>query len=77
MNAYALISADDALRLANERMQELRNESGIERMRPAMRPARSLFGRIAAAVSSLRTTLTTIDADFTTLPTLSNYPYRS
>ncbi len=76
MNAYAL-TTDHALRLANARLQELRNESAIERMRSANRPGRGLFGRIAAAVSSMRTTITTIDADFTTVPSLNNYPYRS
>jgi hypothetical protein len=76
MNAYSLITADDALRLANERMQGLRNEAGIERIRSANRPGRSLFGRIAAAVSSVRTTATTVDA-VPALPALSNYPYRS
>jgi hypothetical protein len=75
MNAIGMLSAHDALRLANERMQELHREAANERLHSMIRRP-GMFGRIAAAVSSMRASLTTIDADFTTLPSLSEYPYR-
>jgi len=75
MNALGMLSANDALRLANQRMQELQREAAAQRMHSTSRRP-GMFGRIATAVSSMRASLTTIDTDFTTLPSLSEYPYR-
>lgn len=75
MNAFAMFAADEALRLANERIEGYRQEQ-VNRRVAAGGPKRSRFAAIGGAVSSLRETLSAVDTD-TTLPALSNYPYRS
>lgn len=75
MNAYAMFSANEALRLANERLEGFRMEQANDRF-AARAPKRSSFGAIASAVSSFRAAASAVDADHS-IPTLSNYPYRS
>jgi hypothetical protein len=75
MNAYAMFAADEALRLANERLEGFRRERAIDRL-AARAPKRSSFGAIASAVSSFRAAVSAVDTDHS-IPTLSNYPYRS
>ena len=68
MQSLALIYADQAIRLANER--------SIEHRRAALaRRAASRHG-IAAAISDLARRLTIVEESPVT-PTLSDYPYRA
>ena len=76
MNGFAIFGADEALRMANDRMRELRRESDVRRLIGRNHGA-GLRARIAAAVSSFEAAFTSVDRDFTTLPSLSEYPYRS
>lgn len=75
MNAYAMFAADEALRLANERLEGFRLEQANERL-AARAPKRSPFAAIASAVSSFRAAASAVDTDHS-IPALSNYPYRS
>jgi hypothetical protein len=75
MNGYELTVANEALRLANERQDGFRRERAIDRI-VASQPKRSRFAGIAAAVSSVRASLSAVDTDLS-LPTLKEYPYRS
>lgn len=75
MNAYAMFAANEALRLANERLEGFRLEQANHR-RAAGSPKRSRFAAIASAVSSFRAAASAVDTDHS-IPALSNYPYRS
>jgi hypothetical protein len=75
MNAYAMFAANEALNLANERLEGFRLEQANER-RAATAPKRSPFAAIASAVSSFRAAVSTVETDHS-IPALSNYPYRS
>ena len=74
MNAYAMFAANEALRLANERIEGFRLERANDRYAAA--PKRNPFAAIASAVSSFRAAASAVDTDHP-LPALSNYPYRS
>ena len=74
MNAFAMFAADEALRLANERQDGFRQERANDRL-AAGTPKPGLFSGIASAASSLRAALSAVDTD-SSLPALSNYPYR-
>jgi len=76
MNAYALFAADEALRLANRRVAELRIESARHQVAAGDRSSRRRWGPIRAAMSTLRTVLSADDLK-PVLPTLTDYPYRS
>jgi hypothetical protein len=67
--------ANEALRLAHERQDGFLRERAIDRL-VASQPKQSRFAGIAAAVSSARASLSAVDTDFS-LPTLTDYPYRS
>jgi hypothetical protein len=76
MYGLAFIQADIALRLANERAAELRQQAANERLAergPRFRWLREIVG----AVSSLPNALTVIDDDRLVTPHLSDYPYRA
>jgi len=75
MNAYAMFGPSEALRLANGRLDSFRQEQTIHRL-TAGAEKRSRFGAIASAVSSLRAALSAVEID-RTIPTLTDYPYRS
>jgi hypothetical protein len=76
MNAIAMLYADQALRLANERAAALRREAELNRI-VAARPRRSILTTLGAALTSLRTAVQTVDADLGPgLPTLREYPNR-
>jgi hypothetical protein len=75
MNGFALFAADQALRLANDRAAELRREADLRRL-VGRSPRTGLNARIAAAVSSVRAAFTAVERDFTTMPSLMDYPYR-
>lgn len=75
MNGYAMFAADEALRLANERLEGFRLEQANDR-RAASAPKRSPFAALASAVSSFRAAASAVDTDHS-IPALSNYPYRS
>ena len=75
MNGLALIQADLALRLANERQAELRRDAALDRLGPR-RSRRSAVGAIAAAISAFSSQLAIADDERLT-PALSDYPYRA
>jgi hypothetical protein len=75
MNAFAMFAADEALRLASERVEGYRQEQAAWRL--AARASKgSRFASISGAVSSFRSALSSAKAD-QALPALNNYPYRS
>ena len=75
MNAFAMFAADEALRLASERVEGYRQEQADWRL-AARASKRSRFASISGAVSSFRSALSATETD-QALPALSNYPYRS
>jgi hypothetical protein len=75
MNALAMFAADEALRLANQRLDGYRQESANDRL-AAGAPLRNPFRAIVSAVSSLRAALSAVDTD-DSLPNLIDYPYRA
>ena len=75
MNAYAMFAANEALNLANERLEGFRLEQSNARL-VAAAPKRSRFAALASAVSSFRAAASSVDTDHS-IPTLTNYPYRS
>ncbi|HEV8489729.1 MAG TPA: hypothetical protein VGQ58_08090 [Candidatus Limnocylindrales bacterium] len=75
MNGYGMIAADQALRLADERLDGYRRERAIDRI-AAGQPKQNRFAGIAAAVSSARAAFSAVDTDFS-LPILRDDPYRS
>jgi hypothetical protein len=77
MTAFAMVAADEALRVANARIAELRLEAANERLAGVRRPRRTLAGAVRSTLSSLRTALASIDAAAPVLPRLADYPYRS
>lgn len=74
MDDHLMFGSSEALRLANDRLDGLRQERAIHR-RTALAQKRRRFGAIASAVSSLRAALSAVDTD-QSIPTLSNHPYR-
>jgi len=77
MTAFAMVAADEALRVANARIAELQLEAANQRLAAVHRPRRTLAGAVRSALSSLRTVLVSIDAAGPVLPRLADYPYRS
>jgi hypothetical protein len=77
MNAYAMFAADEALRVTNNRLAELRLESQWRRLASRDGSRRPLFTAVASVAFSLRAALTTIDNRPAVLPKLADYPYRS
>jgi hypothetical protein len=77
MNAYAMFAADEALRVTNNRLAELRLESQKHRLASRDGSRRPLFRAVASVASSLRAALPTIDDRPAVLPKLADYPYRS
>lgn len=71
MNAIALLYADAALRLANDRMHDRHVESMNDR-----RAVRRKGGLAATVASLVRAFTTPAPADVATLPRLADYPYR-
>jgi hypothetical protein len=76
MNAYALLAADEALRVANQRIAELHREARNERLARASRPRRSVRVAIRTVLSTIRRAIPSLDAAPPALPRLANYPYR-
>ena len=77
MTAFAMVAANEALRVANARIAELQLEAANQRLAGVHRPRRTLAGAVRSALSSLRTALVSIDAAAPVLPRLADYPYRS
>ena len=78
MFAFGAFYADQALRLAEGRVAELRREAAAHRLARANQTPRKPFGRIGSLASSVRETLTIVSGDFTpALPSLEGYPTRS
>jgi hypothetical protein len=75
MHSLAMIQAEYALRLANERAEEYRRQAELERQ--WNRPRRSGLQAIAAAISGLTRRVAAGPADQAVTPTLSDYPYRA
>jgi hypothetical protein len=76
MNGYAMITADQALRLANERIAELRREARDERLAADL-PRHSLAAAVRSAFSSFRAAVARVDHAALATPRLADYPYRS
>jgi hypothetical protein len=76
MNAFAMFSADQALRLATERAAELRAAAEAHRMASHLKGRPSRF---AAVVASVRAAFRAPDTsrETTVVPRLTDYPYRS
>jgi hypothetical protein len=77
MTAYAMFTADEALRVANARIAQLQLEAANQRLARVSRPRRTLAGALRSALSSLRPALGSIDGAAPVLPRLADYPYRS
>jgi hypothetical protein len=77
MNAFAMFAADEALRVTNNRLAELRLESQRQRLASRDGSRRPLFTAVASLASSLRAAVPTIDDRPAALPKLADYPYRS
>ena len=75
MTAFAMVAADEALRVANARIAELQLEAANQRL-AGVHPRRTLAGAVRSALSSLRTAFVSIDASGPVLPRLADYPYR-
>ena len=76
MNAYAFLAADEALRVANQRIAELQREARDERLAQASRPRRSIATTIRTALSTMRDAIPSFDPAPPALPRLADYPYR-
>ena len=76
MNPYAMLAADEALRVANQRIADLQLEARNERLASASRPRRSIAGAVRTTLSTLRGALASFDAAPPALPRLADYPYR-
>jgi hypothetical protein len=77
MTAFAMYAADEALRVANQRLAELRRESENQRLVAGRRrPHRLLLDTVRAALSSLRSGLKAVDGAPLATPRLADYPYR-
>jgi hypothetical protein len=77
MNAFAMVAADEALRVANARIAELQLESRSQRLAAVRRPRRTPAEAARSALSSVRAAFTTIDDAAPPVPRLADYPYRS
>ena len=77
MNAYAMFAADEALRVANQRLAELRQESRNSRLGIADRPRRSARKAVALLISSISGAIAAADEMKPAVPRLADYPYRS
>lgn len=77
MNVFAMVAADEALRVANARIAELQLEAHNQRLAGHRRPRRTILGAARSALSSLWAAFATIDEAAPTLPRLADYPYRS
>jgi hypothetical protein len=77
MTAFAMVAADEALRVANARIAELQLEAANQRLAGVHRPRRTLAGAVRSALSSLRNAFVSIEAAAPVLPRLADYPYRS
>jgi len=76
MHSIAYIYAEDALRLANERLDGFRSDADSSRL-AAAQPSRSRFVGIRTALASLRSALTAVEPAGPSLPSLNDYPYRT
>jgi hypothetical protein len=76
MTAFAMVAADEALRVANARIAELQLEAANQRLAGVHRPRRRLADAVRSALSSLSSALVSIDAAGPVLPRLADYPYR-
>jgi hypothetical protein len=77
MNAYAMFAADEALRVANQRLAELRRETRNQRLAAATSPRSSFAEAVGSALGSVRSALAPIDNHAPATPALADYPYRS
>jgi ethanolamine utilization microcompartment shell protein EutL len=76
MNVFAMVAADEALRVANARIAELQREASNQRL-VARRPRRSLRAAVRSAFTSFRDAIASVDHGPITTPRLADYPYRS
>ena len=76
MNPYAMLAADEALRVANQRIADLQLEARNERLARASRSRRPIAGAVRTTLSTLRGALASFDAAPPALPRLADYPHR-
>jgi len=76
MFPMAAIHADEALRLANERLDGLRSESRQNRSATAAPWRAQHLGRVHGLLASIRQALGDVDAT-APAPRLNDYPYRA
>jgi hypothetical protein len=77
MNAYAMFSADEALRVTGQRLADLRRESLNQRLVAPNSPRSSFAGTVGSALASVRSVFAPIDDHAPAVPALADYPYRS
>ena len=81
MHSIPAYYADEALRLANERLDGFRAESEMLRLATRSRPSKrstTPFAALRAAAASLRSAVTIVDSDaLPVTPALNEYPYRA
>jgi hypothetical protein len=80
MNAYAMFASDEALRVASQRLAELRRESRNQRLAALNGPRSSFAGAVRSALGSVRSAVAAvapIDDQAPPTPALADYPYRS
>jgi hypothetical protein len=75
MNGLAMFHAEEALRLANARVAELRREAADNRMF-AGQTRRSGLRALVAAISAMPRRLMVSEASQPLTPSLNDYPYR-
>ena len=62
MNLYAMLAADEALRVANQRITDLQLEARNERLAHVSRPRGSITTAVRTALSTLRRAIPSFDA---------------
>ena len=81
MHSIPAYYADQALRLANERLEGFRAESETLRLAAKSRPSKrstTRFAALRAAVASVRSAVTVVETDVRSVtPALNDYPYRA
>jgi hypothetical protein len=76
MNAYAMVAADEALRVANQRLADLRLEARNQRLIAATAPRSSFAGTVVSTFASIRGVFVTSGDPAPAVPKLRDYPYR-
>lgn len=76
MNAIAAFYADQALRLANERIDGYRDDARRDRLAASGRSDGGRFAGLRAGIAAFRRQVSSVEAVGPALPTLMDYPFR-